>query len=354
MKVLLLLCFIAACFAAPHLGGAPIDVDGKQLVPVCGMEILSITQSWRNDTEKARLEKQRACPQENSCDDPTFRDQFSDSVGLRVRLKISLISDTCNSQATIDSVLRTIDATRSFFTNTQISLDFDHTQDLVCESSWDYNGAPIKKLGAMILGEWEQQLVALKTQFSIEPQKYLNIFISDMDSIFYLLLGIGTFPWMQESQTNRGGVWINWKSTEDSQIVTLAHEIGHNLGLWHAFHGVNEVAECSACWENVHAFDNAPSNLVGDRCADTLSAPQFYVDRNQPCHIPTGKNQCDQLAWDYGLPAGERNMLWDNVMAYTGTHCQTNFSPNQINRAKCNLCSHLNSFLSETGTYGGC
>ena len=66
------------------------------------------------------------------------------------------------------------------------------------------------------------------------------------------------------------------EANQNANDPVLFHELGHNFGLWHTFHGVSEVASCSACSENVHSFGDAASSYVGDLCSDTLATPKNY------------------------------------------------------------------------------
>ena len=102
------------------------------------------------------------------------------------------------------------------------------------------------------------------------------------------LFGIATFPWDSAAVTSTGGLWLNGIAV-DSQAqadgdVTLEHELGHCLGLWHTFHGSDEIVGCNlACEELPHPPIDPSSNEVGDFCADTPGTP-----RNYNCADPGG------------------------------------------------------------------
>jgi len=138
--------------------------------------------------------------------------------------------------------------------------------------------------------EWYYQIEAIKEAYAVTPSKAINIFITCQDSVrlslsFYslqfsssshvsqsnqgTLLGIGTFPWDPLATSSLGGLWLNSLATGYG-LKTLTHEMGHNLGLWHTFHGVSEVTSCrSACYEYAHAFEDPAANTIGDFCSDT-------------------------------------------------------------------------------------
>lgn len=143
----------------------------------------------------------------------------------------------------------------------------------------------------------------MKDQYAVDPQHNLNIYVTcqDPSEDGTILLGIATFPWdpgsselnidpslsshtkfrslshfvfvtfsfeKKDALTKQGGLWVNslslsteWQNDRDK---TLQHEMGHNLGLWHTFHGVSEVAGCNdPCREVVHEFTDPKADLVG-------------------------------------------------------------------------------------------
>eukprot|EP01130_Rhizamoeba_saxonica_P006061 TRINITY_DN2401_c0_g1_i2.p1 TRINITY_DN2401_c0_g1~~TRINITY_DN2401_c0_g1_i2.p1 ORF type:complete len:227 (-),score=42.61 TRINITY_DN2401_c0_g1_i2:20-700(-) len=183
--------------------------------------------------------------------------------------------------------------------------------------------------------KWYNELQALKNLYAYSPKTHLNIFVTDQKAgSAGTLLGIGTFPWDNDYLSAVGGLWVNGKYFGAGH-KTVSHELGHNLGLWHTFHGVDEVQSCSVCYELPHDTTDPQADHVGDFCSDTRSTP-----RNYQCNNPTG-NACNSVSWTkYGTDL-------DNIMGYTPDNCMNSFSEQQGRRAHCYLCSTVSSILSK-------
>jgi len=181
--------------------------------------------------------------------------------------------------------------------------------------------------------QWLNQVNALKEQYAYQPDKYLNVFITcQTPGTAGTLLGFGTFPWDKAALTNLGGVWMNSLAV-GTGLRTLTHEMGHNLGLWHTFHGVSEMfGGClNPCYENYHSPTDSKANLVGDFCADTAATPTNYQ-----CAPPSGSD-C------YGVSWGQTD--FSNFMGYSGDPCMNHFTDQQVGRIHCWGCSMLNSLM---------
>jgi len=178
--------------------------------------------------------------------------------------------------------------------------------------------------------QWQSQVNQMKTQYAVTPSKNINVYVScQTPGSSGTLLGFGTFPWDKAALTNMGGVWMN-SLAMGKGMKTLTHELGHNLGLWHTFHGVSEQSGCSsACYENYHSPTDAAANKVGDFCADTPATPVNYN-----CKPPTGTD-CYKVSW------GQTD--YSNYMAYSDDPCMNHFTDQQVGRIHCWGCTALSS-----------
>jgi len=182
-------------------------------------------------------------------------------------------------------------------------------------------------------GEWMNQVDVMKETYAINPATNLNVYIScQYPSSGGTLLGFGTFPWDKNALTKLGGVWLNSLAVGGTQR-TLTHELGHNLGLWHTFHGVSEMpGGClNPCYENYHSVTDEKANTVGDYCADTPATPTNFV-----CAAPAGTD-CYKVSW------GETD--YSNYMGYSGDPCMNHFTDQQVGRIHCWGCSALSAAM---------
>jgi hypothetical protein len=92
---------------------------------------------------------------------------------------------------------------------------------------------------------------------------------------------------------------------------TVAHEVGHYLGLEHTFTGSCAVPTSPACYSN------------GDLICDT--PPQS----SQTFGCPVGATSC----------SGALNPI-RNYMNYTDDTCMEEFTPEQVNRMRCTLVNY--------------
>lgn len=111
---------------------------------------------------------------------------------------------------------------------------------------------------------------AMKALVCEEPHQQLNVYVSDFIGGPY---GRGTFPWDNSAIGVSGGILLN-ESWPEFGVTTLAHEVGHCLGLWHTHQGASPNANrCGPCSERA---DRLGADLTGDFCSDTPVAPRRW------------------------------------------------------------------------------
>jgi hypothetical protein len=254
-----------------------------------------------------------ACPIQGPCDVPTMRDSLiphaSDPiVVLRIKFNIFCLDDGTNCAATVaqaNAQLATINA------------DF-----LPLRIQWTARTSFIHSSQYRIYTDDEEY--GLKTTYADQPDSQLNVFITSIQGSY---IGMGTFPWDPQALTPMGGIMLESYAFGGNR-GTLTHEIGHNLGLWHTFHGVSEVELCSDCYERA---DKLNGNTTGDYCIDTDPTPKNFY-----CRPPVGNDPCSGLSWGPTDP--------QNYMSYSPDDCYTEFSPQQWGRMHCWLNETFNGW----------
>jgi len=284
-----------------------------------------------NSQQEMDLEKRQSnCPTEGICDMPTIRNKFPSFRSLKIRTVWNIVCPTILTCP---------------FGNTQIQAQLDQMNNDYKKSGIEFvvedvnywanaRLADIAPYGSN--NQWYLDIREIKLTMAEKPKEFLNLFFSRQRAGFSgTLLGIGTFPWDPEADTPYGGLWVNANYVGAGE-TTAAHEVGHNVGLWHTFHGTAEVTCTSACYEVVHneTDDTSFPNLVGDFCADTLSQPVNYN-----CNPPTSSDCRGTRYLDVSTQLVP--LLTNNIMSYTPDTCQTDMTPQQGRRSHCWVCDRL-------------
>ncbi len=258
------------------------------------------------DLNYGHLKDANACSPMGPCDDPVERNlNIPDSTEpfkfIRMYFHVMREDDGSNTAATEQNVADAVEDINAHYL--PLRIQFEYEMRFVNSTAYRY------------LTE-NYEFNQMKNAYAIAPDSQLNIYVASVNvggSVF----SYGTFPWDPVCLTNTGGIVMNNTQFPPYNDRTLTHEIGHNLGLWHTFHGVNEVAECGACYES----PNHPENdLRGDFCADTEPAP-----RNWSCGAVGGNDPCEDTPWG--------DSEWHNHMSYSP--CRYEFSPQQWGRMHC-------------------
>jgi hypothetical protein len=159
----------------------------------------------------------------------------------------------------------------------------------------------------------------MKLIYSVSPGTTMNIYIVNIQSTQGNILGYSYMPY-QFPLHYRSGCVLD-ESVMSYAQATGTHEAGHFFGLHHPFRGVDEVAECSGCYEEPEG-GSTDNDAVGDYCSDTPPTPTNFT-----CDPPGGIDPCS------GLPWGETQV--ENYMGYSHDYCQEYFTQQSYARMRC-------------------
>jgi len=330
----LFLSFLIAAFAHNHgiKFDLPKDANGNVLfegIPCGTQEVFD----WKVKTGQIKTPNvSNSQCYLNQCDNPAFRDA-ADLTPIVIRVAYT-VGNNAISNAQVDKM--------HAFLNTvygSVGISFQNVKtQFVTHKFGTSNCIPAYMQDNY---DWWYAIDSFKTKFAINPATTLNIFVTcQVAGTQGTLMGIATFPWDSNARQNTGGLWMNNVAMLESE-QTLEHEVGHCFGLWHTFHGVNEVSACSVCYEVPHPVQllaSDKSNGIGDLCGDTLATPMDYY-----CTQPAGTSVCTSEKWS------KYNVDFDNVMGYAMLNpttrqrqsCRTELTDLQMKRMHCYLRSSL-------------
>ncbi|MFH2049414.1 MAG: PKD domain-containing protein, partial [bacterium] len=269
------------------------------------------------DLKYGHLKDPNACSPMGPCDDVGTRNaHIPDSTVplkfIRIYFHVFRNDDGTNAAATEQNVIDAVADINADYLSLRIQ--FEYQMRFVNSSAYRYLTENY---------EFDQ----MKNAYAIGPDSQLNVFVASVN-VGGEVYSYGTFPWDGACLTKTGGIVLNNTQFPPYNHRTLTHEIGHNLGLWHTFHGVSEVSECGQCYEP----PNHPENdLRGDFCSDTEPAP-----RNWNCGAYGGNDPCEDTPWGTNE--------WHNHMSYSS--CRYEFTPQQWGRMHCWTEDILSSWLN--------
>ncbi len=269
-----------------------------------------------------------SCPTYGICDIPTIRDEYYvfDRLPVQVlRLYFHILceDDGSNPAVDVEDIERGVRFLNEEFKAFGIRFIYD----------WQYiNSSEFREFYS-----WEEWL-ALCDQYAIDPVHQTNIFFAYEENIGPSLYDSWSpYPWWRDPIQARNSVfmldiWYGWFGADNDKH--LAHELGHQYGLWHTFHGSHEVPECGECWESPGAEGR---DYVGDYCRDTEAHDMTYT-----CSGQGNSDPCTGLPWNY--------KDFKNIMSYAlPPSCKTGgFTMQQGARMRCWINDALPGYIAYT------
>ncbi len=300
----------------------PVGAEGFEGNYGCGTQDRWIAKL----TADKSVQSPDACTQYSSCDEPGVRNTWipgpEESI-ITVRLVVHVLRSSSGTNPIVSDA--TVDMQVAHLNEDYLPsrIQFEHTINHVDSDTFRYLS--------------ESDINVMKNATAIAPDSQLNVWVT------YVLFdySFGTFPWDSDARSATGGIVMGHFHFGTSPNSTFAHEVGHTIGLYHTFRGVEETTQCGPCYEYILAPD---ADLLGDFCSDTPPQPVHYS-----CSNASGTDPCSGSPWGATQP--------ENFMAYTPDYCQNMFTEQQMGRTRCWINNSLPDWIvgvnfSATNTFG--
>ena len=299
------------------LSASADDTPGSPIYNVSGW--CGTAEHWAADRRGAPAgSSPNACFQYGGCDEPAIRDTWevdpSDPfISIRMIIHILRLDDGTGQIASDVINQQIVDHLNEDYLPSKIQ--FDVTFNYVNSTEW-------RTLS-------ESEIDDMKIATAIKPDSFLNVWVTEV------LFGysFGTFPFYGDYLEPTGGIVMGHFHWQALGLSVFAHEVGHCLGLYHTFRGVDETNQCDACYESP-GLPAAEGDLRGDFCSDTEPAPLY-----RECSDAPGSDPCTGLPWAPTLNQAESFMSYANS-------CMEKFTPQQTSRQRCWTTSALSSWIS--------
>ncbi len=311
------------------------------------------------------LGQRATCVKEGPCDDAEERDEWvpgGSSSKLTVRLKFIIFCDDAvppSCAATEADVNAQIDQLRADFDGDYIDFERTGITSVTDLRFHDFCGEGGKVRDhcfcpSKCREECDSEESDMKSAYADDPDQQINIYVVENMRDHTGYGGIGYWPWCDDATGTLGGVIVDGDAfggdddCDDNECRALSHELGHNLGLYHTFHGFQEVNGCG-CYEgsacpglNEGVCEDPDCNDVGDYCCDT--AASFKTGSCVAGDGTPDRSECGDGAI--------YNTAFRNHMSYASEECRWWFTDQQYGRMHCWGCSKLPGVINDT--FGAC